>query len=170
MITVGGPLANVLSYYINDFTSAFYGYTKYTQNQAIDNAYNFWSNGGTPNNWYGSIGAISCWSKNSYSSNSTDGYAVIGTYQDINGTTVLTVWGMDGRDTFFASQWLHGDIARGILPGLTTLYLDEEPNYGTTSIVLHISYSSSATNPTFNVVEQLGTISENQILTHPVDP
>jgi len=147
MIGVGGPIANKLAYYGNDFTDAFYGLTQYA---------------GTA--YSGKITGIPCWNRgwdgtwNVYASDSSTGYAVISTYKDINGTVLFLVWGHWGRDTYYASQWLHGDEARGILPGI--VQLQSAPG-GLTSIILEIDYTDSL-HPTFSVVECLGTISETE--------
>jgi hypothetical protein len=83
MIGVGGPLANMYSYYVNDFTEAYYDTSD------------------------GQIETSTCWNKNSYSSDEDTGYAVISTYMDINGTANFVIWGHWGRDTFYASKWFH---------------------------------------------------------------
>jgi hypothetical protein len=145
---VGGPVANGLSYYANDFTDAFYG---------------LWDYAGT--GYSNKITGITCWNRawtgtsyNVYDSydDPTVGYAVISTYKDINGTVVFVIWGNMGRDTYYATQWLHGDAAREINPGI--LQLQESPR-GLTSIILKIDYTD-AKHPTFSVPELLGTISE----------
>jgi hypothetical protein len=147
MFGVGGPLANVLSYYANDFTDAFYGLPTYS-----GSAYS------------GMITGVPCWNRgwdgtwNVYGSNSSTGYAVISTYKDINGTVIFDVWGHWGRDTYYASQWLHGDAARGINPGI--LQLQEAPR-GLTSIILRICYTNPK-HPNFYVDECLGTITETE--------
>lgn len=144
---VGGPLANVLSYYANDFTNAFYGLPEYS---------------GTA--YSGMITGVPCWNRgwdgtwNVYSSSESVGYAVISTYLDINGTVIFEVWGHWGRDTYYATQWLHGDAARGINPGI--LQLQEAPR-GLTSIILKITYTDPK-HPTFSIPECLGTISETE--------
>ncbi|MFB3889929.1 MAG: hypothetical protein ACE14S_10595 [Candidatus Bathyarchaeia archaeon] len=157
MICVGGPLANVLAYYSNDFTTAFYGISQFAAGSAYD----------------GKITGIPCWNRawavnnheyNVYSSSSAVGYAVISTYIDINGTEVFDVYGHWGRDTYYACQWLHGDLARdlnkdGVLdvpPGI--IQLQSGPS-GMTSIILKINYADPK-HPTFSIVECLGTISE----------
>jgi hypothetical protein len=149
---VGGPLANMLSYYANDFTDAFYGLPDYA---------------GTA--YSGEITGIPCWNRawdgtwNVYSSEDTPtvGYAVISTYKDINGTVIFDVWGHWGRDTYFATQWLHGDAARGINPGI--IQLQQAPP-GLTSIILKINYGTNPKHPTFSIPELLGTISERKWL------
>jgi hypothetical protein len=147
MIGEGGPIANLLAYYGNDFTTALYGLSPYA---------------GTA--YSGKITGVACWNRgwngtwNVYGSSNTVGYAVISTYKDINGTVLFLVWGHWGRDTYYASQWIHGDAARGLSPGVTTL---QSLPRGVTSIILRISYpSSDPTHPTFSIPEYLGTISE----------
>jgi len=83
MIGVGGPLANVYAYYLNDFTEAYFDSTSFE------------------------IETSTCWEKNSYASDEDAGYAVISTYKDINGTINLVIWGHWGRDTFYACKWFH---------------------------------------------------------------
>jgi hypothetical protein len=83
MIGVGGPLANVYAYYMNDFTEAYFDSASFE------------------------IETSTCWDKNSYSSDEDTGYAVISTYKDINGTVNLVIWGHWGRDTFYACKWFH---------------------------------------------------------------
>jgi len=126
IIGVGGPVANGLSYYGNDFTDAFYGIPDYAPSETYS----------------GMITGITCWNRgwdgtwNVYESSEDTGYAVISTYKDINGTVLFLVWGHWGRDTFYASQWLHGDVARDIVPGIVQLQSE------------------------FSIVEALGTITE----------
>jgi len=144
IIAVGGPLANFVSLYFNDFLDAFYGapwFTPYAD-------------------WSGGIAALTCWNRNAYKNTATLGYATIGTYKDINGTVGLMVWGLDARDTYYATQWLHGDAARGIAPGI--MYL-QGINPGVTSIILKINYLDPE-HPTFAIMEHLGTISEKVVI------
>jgi hypothetical protein len=151
MIAAGGPLANVLAYYSNDFTSAFYGTGQFTAGSA----------------YTGVLTGIPCWNRawpqngglyNTYSSftSSSVGYAVISTYIDLNGTEVFVIYGHFGRDTYYATQWFHGDAARGISPGIVEL---QGAAAGLTSIILKINYADPK-HPTFSIPEALGTISE----------
>ncbi len=157
IIAVGGPYANAMSQYFNDFTSAF-----------------FTMNGGTwtPNlNDAGQIMPLTCWSLNrtdtnankifhGYASeydptygNETIGYGVIATTKDLNGTVGLTVWGYTGEDTYFTS-WalLHSDVL--------ALAFDHMP-HGVTSLILRFDYTLHPTDYCFvTIVEALGTISE----------
>ncbi len=151
MIGVGGPVANLLEYYANDFTDAFYGLSEFAGAA-----------------YFEQVVPITCWNRNwpnnpvagynTYSSydNSSVGYAVISTYKDINGTVLFNVWGHWGRDTYYASMWLHGDEARGLAPGI--IELQSAPK-GVTSIILEIDYTDPS-HPTYSVPEVLGTISE----------
>jgi hypothetical protein len=139
LIGVGGPLANVFAWYGNDFTDAFYGVPMFSGDR-----------------WSGDIAALTCWNKNSYASSEDTGYAVISTYKDINGSVLFLVWGHWGRDTFYASQWLHGDEAREIPPGIHQL---QDAPECLTSIILEIDYSDPE-HPDFSIVECLSTISE----------
>jgi hypothetical protein len=136
LITVGGPLINTLTYYANDFEEAIYGIQSYTPYGP----------------WQGAVIALSCWSKDHYFSNSTYGYAVIDTYLDINGTVIFTIWGVWGRDTFYACKFFHDEI----------IYELQEFLKGATSTVVQIGYKDPM-HPTFTIPEVLGTISETQI-------
>jgi hypothetical protein len=147
MIAVGGPSANQITMYYNDYMNAFYGaswFTPYTS-------------------WSGKIASATCWAKNAYASSggkNGTGYATIGTYLDINGTVGFNVWGLDGRDTYYATYWLNGDPARDIPPGIHQL---QDAPKCLTSIILEIDYTDSK-HPVFSIVECLGTISETEWL------
>jgi hypothetical protein len=134
MIGVGGPLANVLAWYGNDFTNAFYGLDAFTD----------WT-------WENKVAALSCWNKNSYMSSEATGYAVVSTYKDINGTVLFLVWGNWGRDTYYTTKWFHEE---GIFQ------LQDAPS-GLTDIILKIGYTDPE-HPTFTIVECLSTISETE--------
>jgi hypothetical protein len=145
IIAVGGPLANWITMYFNDFTNAFYGAAWFTP-------YSGWSS---------KLAGPTCWNKNAYSNTGGEsglGYATITTYLDINGTVGFMVYGLDGRDTYYASYWLHGDPARGIPAGIHQL---QEAPKCLTSIIIKIDYYD-AKHPTFTIVECLGTISETK--------
>ncbi|MEM3769643.1 MAG: hypothetical protein QXG76_00470 [Candidatus Bathyarchaeia archaeon] len=137
IIGVGGPLANHISEYYNDFTDAFYGLNT---TEAPFTPY-------AP--WVSKIIALSCWSKDTYSGSAGVGYAVIATYRDINGTVGFLVWGISARDTFYASQFLHNEI----------IYELQRFPLCATSIIIEIDYTDPE-HPTFTIPEVLGTISE----------
>ncbi|MEM2911359.1 MAG: hypothetical protein QW146_02510 [Candidatus Bathyarchaeia archaeon] len=148
MIGVGGPLANLLAYYGNDFTQAIYGLSDGTKYGDFTN-YAAWENVIIP---------LTCWDitkTRTYSSTNTTGYAVISTYKDINGTVLFLVWGHWGRDTYYASKWFHEE---GIFQ------LQDAPE-GLTAIILKITYESTVEGykpKAYSIVECLGTISETE--------
>jgi hypothetical protein len=147
MIGVGGPLANILAYYGNDFAQAIFGLNTTDKGDFTDYA-----------DWEEVIIPLTCWDitkTQAYSSNNTVGYAVISTYKDINGTVLFLVWGHWGRDTYYACKWFHEE---GIYQ------LQDAPD-GLTAIILEISYKSSSEGykpKSFSIVECLGTISETE--------
>ena len=141
MISVGGPLANMLSYYENDFSDAFYGLPWFTSDTI----------------WASHIVAATCWmphdATHAYASSNATGYGVITSFLDENGTAVLQIWGNWGRDTYYLTKWFH---EYGIMQ------LQESP-HGLTSIVVKIKYSSypEGYKPyDYSIVECLGTVSE----------
>ena len=138
MIGVGGPLANLLAYYGNDFTSAFFGLADFTDYTA----------------WEGKLVPKVCWDHaKGYTDTNTVGYATISTYRDINETVLFLIWGNWGRDTFYATKWFH---EHGV-------YQLQEVPAGVTDIILQINYQSTSEGykPTsVSIVEVLGTISE----------
>jgi hypothetical protein len=142
LVASGGPLANMLSYYGNDFATTFYGISQFTQYGP----------------WNGAIVSVPCWNSTAnkaYFTSAKYGYATISTFEDINGTTGLLVWGVWGRDTYYAAQWFYQDL------------IQEFQSFpcGATSIVLQITYNTTTLKPkAFNVVEVLGTISETGIV------
>jgi hypothetical protein len=139
IISVGGPLANQITEYFNSFTSAFYAepwFTPYTP-------------------WKGTLVSLPCWSKDVYANSGGQngtGYATIGTYLDLNGTVGLVIYGLDARDTFYATKFFYQDI------------IQEFQSFpaGATSIVIKISYTDPK-HPTFTIPEVLGTISETLV-------
>ena len=146
LIGVGGPLANMLAYYGNDFADAFYGLNTPTQQFT---PYATWQNAIVP---------LSCWnaSHRGYTDTNTVGYAVVSVSQDWNGTTLFLIWGNWGRDTYYVTRWFQED---GIFEFQTF-------DRGVTSVVVKITYENTTEGykPTgFSVPEVLGTISERGI-------
>jgi hypothetical protein len=139
IIAVGGPLANWVSMYFNDFIEAFYAAPWFTP-------YGYWS---------GKLAALTCWNKTAYENIGGEtgiGYAMIGTYKDINGTVGFVIWGLDGRDTYYATKFFHEEI------------IFELQNFPpcATSIIIEIDYYDPE-HPTFTIPEVLGTISETLV-------
>jgi hypothetical protein len=144
MITVGGPLANMLTLYFNDFTDAFWGINCSIFGETF-----------TPySTWQDKVVALTCWNgtNRAYGASLATGYAVIATYKDINGTVGLSIWGIGPRDTFYASKFFHEEI----------IYELQNFPHCVTSIILEIDYTDSE-HPTFTVAECLGTISERLV-------
>lgn len=146
IIAEGGPLANHVTEYFNDFTDAFYGLNTV---EAPFTPYAPWADKVVP---------LTCWNRawngtwNTYTSDSSTGYAVIATYKDINGTVGLVVWGINARDTFYASKFFKEEII---------FELQEFPRCAT-SIIIEICYGDPM-HPTFTIPEVLGTISETTV-------
>jgi len=164
ILSVGGPKANGLSRYFNDF------------NFAIDregpNDFALANNGvvtGTaptsnPSLLTNDFFPVSSWAttKTDFGYSNPDnsaGYAVIAVARDINGTRGLSVYGWDGRDTYWASAWaalyLNGNqtVLHNIIPA------------GTVAIILKIGYTTADKEPisspnAFTIVKALGTITE----------
>jgi hypothetical protein len=143
IIGSGGPYANMLAYYANDFASAFYGLSSFTSYAP----------------WQEAIVPVSCWNaingggSGPYRDTNSTGYAVISVSEDLNGTVIFLVWGNWGRDTYYASQWFWMD-------GITEF---QHFPAGVTSIVLQIDYYSTTAGykpDGFTVQEMLGTFSE----------
>jgi hypothetical protein len=136
IIVEGGPSANVLAEYFNDYTSAFL--TKSDVSTSDLTGYGIYAPG--------------CWNKTrAYygGASGAGGYAVISTYKDLNGTIGFIVWGYNGDDTFYACYALrHGLIA----------YLQHlQP--GVTSLILKMTYTGNCA-PTISIVESLGIFTE----------
>ena len=143
MIGLGGPLANLLAYYGNDFTDAFFGFSTTDKGDFTD--YAAWENKLVPK---------PCWNHTKgYTDTNTVGYATVTTYRDINETVLFLVWGNWGRDTFYVSRWFHEHL----------VYQLQDAPAGLTSVIVQINYQSTSEGykPTsFSIVECLGTISE----------
>jgi hypothetical protein len=145
-IAIGGPLANMLTSYLNEFTDAFYG----TYVVGWGETYTSYAT------WQNAIVALTCWNgtKKGYTATYNTGYAVISTYKDLNGTVGLTIWGHGPRDTYYASKFFHEEI----------IYELQTFPSCVTSIILKIDYTYPQ-HPTFTVLECLGTVSERRVET-----
>ncbi len=157
IISVGGPKANWLSRYFNDFNFAI-DREGTSPGYALVNGGTVTGSAPTSNPSIGTLDffPLSTWKTStgvSYSNiDNTAGYAVIAVARDVNGTRGISVYGWDARDTYWASAW-------------TTQYLGNANNAwipsGTVAIILKISYISGNTEPSgFTVVKALGTITE----------
>ena len=149
IITVGGPGANLVTEYFNEFTDAFFVW-------GIPDYFGMNMDRTEVDEYRNKILALTCWSKNVYARAADKGYAVIATYCDINGTKYcngtkgLIIWGLLAEDTYWACRWIHE-------VGIHKLQ-DLKP--GVTAIILEIDYTDFECEPTITIVEELGTISE----------
>jgi hypothetical protein len=137
LIAVGGPRANVLTWYGNDFPAVLFGLSDFPVNAS-------WSN---------KLCGVTCWAKKAYADSGLDGYATVNTYKDINGTVLFMIWGYNGIDTYYVTKWFKED----------GVYQLQEAPKGITSIIVHITYTSNADGykpASYEILECLGTISE----------
>jgi len=156
IISIGGSWANVVTEYFSEFTPVV---------------------GGAPVGiaWKGGFIPVSCWNhtwKADQSKMLTDGYAVISTYKDLNGTVGFLVYGWNGEDTYWASTALYeaGIVTKDAVLGVSSIttplieYL-QTINPGVTAIIIKFDYTktgpySTDIHPVGQIVEMLGTISE----------
>lgn len=156
IINVGGPSANLGAEYWNDFDTAMA--TLYP---------GVW----TPNDIPGlgwNIVPLTCWDMingsqlpdhvyaptyNATTGAQIYGYGVISTYQDINGTVGLNIWGYTGQDTYYTCwSMIHSDVLAKAF---------QQMPCGVTSLILRFNYTLHPTDYCFvTIVEALGTISE----------
>jgi hypothetical protein len=137
VITVGGTAVNKLAQYSNDWTQGLVVTTK------------------------PAIYPVTCWNTTLHTLggyvggdvNARYGYAIISTYKDKNGTTVLLIAGWTGQDTYFACKWFD-----------EYKYWLQHINLGITDLILRIDYKYSDGTlrcpPIVSIIEKLGTISE----------
>jgi hypothetical protein len=178
IMSVGGPKANQLSRYFNDFNFAIdreAGTQPASALAAVSPYYSLISGGSvygyapTSDAAGGTLDffPLSTWNTSNATAilntgvttlNIKDtfgygaGYAVIALARDINGTRGLSVYGWDGRDTYWASAWATEFLGLGYNAWVPP---------GTVALILKISYSSANSEPTaFTVVRDLGTITE----------
>jgi hypothetical protein len=161
ILTLGGPKANGLTRYFNDFGAV-------VAREGTSGSYYAWVHGGTvtgtaptsnPNDVTLDYFPVSTWNDKPPSGTFGYGpdYAVISLVQDPNGTRGLAIYGWNGRDTYWASAWASQYIFGPASAGLPA---------GTVALILHITYGpSSAINPSaeptaFTIVKALGTITE----------
>jgi hypothetical protein len=155
IITLGGMKANGVTRYFNDFYFAIS--REGTSSYALVNSGTVTGSAPTSNGALATLDyfPLSTWASSTGTAAGfgyTAGYAVIALARDINGTRGLSVYGWDGRDTYWAAAW-------------ASQYLSASYNSwikpGTVAVVLNITYSAADREPTaFKVVKALGTITE----------
>jgi len=155
IISLGGMKANGITRYFNDFYFAVS--REGTSSYALVNGGTVTGTAPTSNGALSTLDyfPLSTWASSTGTAAGfgyTAGYAVIALARDINGTRGLSVYGWDGRDTYWAAAWASQFLSRA--------YNDWIPA-GTVAVVLHITYSAADREPTaFKVVKALGTITE----------
>jgi len=154
ILSIGGVKANGLTRYFNDMNFAIT--REGTDAAAYVYLYNSIGVTGEAPTSNPTIGTFDYFPISTWNHSSTfdyrEGYAVISLARDLNGTRGLSVYGWDGRDTYWAAAW-------------ASQYLDAAYNdwvpAGATAIILRIDYSSELREPTvFTVAKVLGTITE----------
>ena len=153
IITLGGCKANGLTRYFNDFYFALH--REGTDAYALINGGTV--TGSAPTSDFDKptydYFPVSTWNSSRTEFGYKEGYAVIALARDINGTRGLSIYGWDGRDTFWAAAWASQYIT---CPGNNNWI----PN-GTIAIILKIDYSGANYEPVkFTLIKLLGTITE----------
>jgi len=150
--SIGGMKANSLTRYFNDFCFAIS--REGTNVRALVDGGTVVGSAPTSDSGEPTIDyfPISSWDTSLDTHGFKEGYAVIALARDVNGTRGLTVYGWDGRDTFWATAW-----ASQYVLGSTSGWIPA----GTVALILEIDYTSGDREPTgFTVVKALGTITE----------
>jgi hypothetical protein len=157
ILSLGGPKANGLTRYFNDFGFAI-------AREGTSGSYYALVNGGTvagtaptsdPNlgtlDWF----PVSTWNVGTTNFGYGANYAVISLVKDVNGTRGLSIYGWNGRDTYWAAAW-----SSQYLLGNTTASSAGLPA-GTVGLILQMTYGGPNMEPSaFTVVKALGTITE----------
>jgi hypothetical protein len=152
ILSLGGMKANGLTRYFNDFDFAISreGTAAYAliNNGAVTGTAPTSDQTKTTFDYF----PLSSWAIQKTTFGFKEGYAVISLARDINGTRGLSVYGWDGRDTFWAAAWASQYII-GSSSGWTPA--------GTVALILNMTYTDGSSEPTaFKVVKALGTITE----------
>jgi len=155
IITLGGMKANGLTRYFNDFNFAI---------SREGSSYYALVNGGLPSGpaptSNGGLATLDYFPLSTWASSTgtaagfgyTRGTAIIALARDINGTRGLSVYGWDGRDTYWAANWASQYLSLASRSWIRA---------GTVALVLDITYIGADREPTlFTVVKALGTITE----------
>jgi hypothetical protein len=152
IVTMGGEKANGLTRYFNDFDYAI------TREGTTDDALLRGgtvtgkaptSNGSLPTLDYF---PVSSWATNQTTFGYLQNYAVISLAYDVNGTRGLSIYGANGRDTYWAAAW----ASQYILTPANHAWIPR----GTVAIILHITYNDAMEPTMFTVVQALGTITQ----------
>ncbi|MGB9623142.1 MAG: hypothetical protein ACPL07_04775, partial [Candidatus Bathyarchaeia archaeon] len=96
IITVGGPLANVVTEYFNEFTMAIYRGSNYGMNDFL-----LTSDWGSTFLGHDTLNTIVDPGEEGMEGS---GIGIVSTYKDLNGTVGLVIYGYSGQDTYWTSK------------------------------------------------------------------
>ncbi len=156
IVNSGGPKANWLTRYFNDFAFAIF-------REGDAGSYSALVDGGTitgtaptsdPTKLSLDIFPLSTYNVGVDTFNIGPDHFIVTLTRDENGTIAFNVWGWNGRDTFWGSVW-----ASYWLIYVQNYYGQVVPD-GTVAIIVHISYNDLMEPSAFHVVFMLGTITE----------
>jgi len=159
ILSLGGAKANWLTRYFNDFGFA-------VDREGTSGSYYALLNGGTVSGTAPTSDStlatldffpVSTWNVGTTNFGYKASYAVLSLVHDVNGTRGLSIYGWNGRDTYWAAAW-----ASQYLFGNTTVSSAGLPA-GTVAIVLQMTYANGAYNnepSEFTIVKALGTVTE----------
>ena len=157
ILSLGGGKANQVTRYFNDFGSVI-------DREGTSGSYYALVKGGTvtgtaptsnPNLTTLDFFPVSTWNVATTTFGYGANYAVISLVHDVNGTRGLSIYGWNGRDTYWAAAW-----ASQYIFGNTTSSSAGLPK-GTVAIILQMTYGGPNGEPSaFTIVKALGTITE----------
>jgi len=155
ILTLGGMKANGLTRYFNDFSNAVIS-REGSSAYALVNGGTVTGSAPTSDSSKNTFDyfPISTWNSSQSTFGYKDGYAVISLVRDINGTRGLSIYGWDGRDTFWAAAWASQYLG-------PVEAIDNWIPPGTVALILNIEYTGGSNEPKdFRITKALGTITE----------
>ena len=161
ILSLGGDKANQLTRYFNDFGVAI-------DREGTSGSYYALAKGGTvtgtaptsnPSLTTVDFFPMSTWDVAAATFGYTANYAVISLVHDVNGTRGLSIYGWNGRDTYWAAAWASQYLFDA--GGNTTQVSSAGLPAGTVAIILQMTYGGPNGEPSaFTIVKALGTITE----------
>jgi hypothetical protein len=161
ILSLGGDKANQLTRYFNDFGVAI-------DREGTSGSYFAHANGGTVTGTAPTSDAslttldffpVSTWNVATMTFGYSPNYAVISLAHDVNGTRGLTIYGWNGKDTFWAAAWASQYLFDA--GGNGTQVSSAGLPAGTVALILQMTYGGPNGEPSaFTIVKALGTITE----------
>jgi hypothetical protein len=161
ILSLGGDKANQITRYFNDFGVAI-------DREGTSGSYYALVKGGTVTGTAPTSDAtmktldfypISTWDVPVTTFGYTANYAVISLVKDVNGTRGLSIYGWNGRDTYWAAVWASQYLFDA--GGNTTQVSSAGLPAGTVAVVLQMTYGGPNGEPSaITIVKALGTITE----------